>query len=87
MKQKTKRLTLGEGEGQTNGVTHKHVLQSKENIEFESSDDGSITMMLKDIGILTHDEHDRMVIPAGKYRSYHQVEYNPMHGKTERVFD
>jgi hypothetical protein len=81
-RQKATRLTLGEGET----IGHKHVLESRSAFDFERSDD-CILIMLNQMGILTHDEHDRMVLPAGKYRSYHQVEFNPMDNTVARVFD
>lgn len=80
--QKAKRLVLGEGET----IGHKHVLESNTNIEYERLKD-SIRIVLSEAGILTHDEHDLMVFPAGKYRSYHQVEFNPMDNSINRVFD
>jgi hypothetical protein len=43
--------------------------------------------MLKDLGVLTHDEHAKMVFEAGKYRSYNQVEFNPFDQTVNRVFD
>jgi hypothetical protein len=79
---KAKRIVLGEGEI----VGHKHILESKSDIEFVQDED-SITFMLKDMGVLTHDEHDRMVFPAGRYRSYNQVEFNPFDQTVQRVFD
>lgn len=81
-KQKAKRIVLGEGEI----IGHKHILESGKDIEFEQRDD-SITFMLNSMGILTHDEHDRMVFGPGEYRSYNQVELNPFDGKVSRVFD
>lgn len=81
-KQKARRIVLGEGEV----VGHKHILESNKNIEFEQTSD-SITFMLNSMGILTHDEHDRMVFEPGEYRSYNQVEFNPFDGTVQRVFD
>jgi hypothetical protein len=87
MNQKSKRLILGQGEGRdATGQIKKHVLDSKSNIEYDTTTD-SITFMLKDMGILTHDEHDKMVFPKGKYRSYNQVEFNPFDNTVQRVFD
>jgi hypothetical protein len=87
MNQKSKRLILGQGEGRDAiGQIKKHVLDSKSNIEYEQTTD-SITFMLNDMGILTHDEHDKMVFPKGKYRSYNQVEFNPFDNTVQRVFD
>lgn len=80
--EKTKRLVLGEGEM----IGHKHVLESKNDIAYERSQD-SITFMLNAMGILTHDEHDRMVFGPGKYHSYNQVEWNPFDSTVNRVFD
>ena len=61
---KAKRIVLGEGEI----VGHKHILESKTDIEFVNNGD-SIDFMLNSMGILTHDEHDRMVFQPGEYRS------------------
>lgn len=82
MKQKAKRIVLGEGEI----IGHKHILESKEDIEFEQIND-ALAFELKTIGVLTHDEHARMVFPKGKYRSYHQVEFNPFDQTVSRIFD
>lgn len=80
--QKTKRLVLGEGEV----VGHKHVLESKKNITYDRTTD-NIKFMLNDLGVLTHDEHDRMVFEKGTYYSFNQVEFNPFTKTIERVFD
>jgi hypothetical protein len=80
--QKAKRIVLGEGEI----IGHKHILESRTDMEYNQVDD-SITFMLKDMGILTHDEHDKMVFKPGKYRSYNQVEFNPFDNTVQRVFD
>ena len=81
-KKKARRIVLGEGEI----VGHKHILESKSDIEFEQTQE-SITFMLNSMGILTHDEHDRMVFTPGKYISYNQVEFNPFDNTVQRVFD
>jgi hypothetical protein len=81
-KSKAKRIVLGEGET----IGHKHVLDSSSTIEFDKGED-SVNILLKSMGILTHDEHALMVLEPAKYRSYHQVEFNPMDGTTNNVFD
>lgn len=81
-KNRTKRLVLGEGET----IGHKHVLQSKKDIDYEKNIRG-ITILLSGTGVLTHDEHDRIVLEPGQYRSYHQVEFNPMDGSIDWVTD
>ena len=80
--QKTKRLVLGEGEV----VGHKHVLESKSDITYERTTD-NIKFMLNGLGVLTHDEHDRMVFEKGTYYSFNQVEFNPFDNTVQRVFD
>lgn len=82
MQNKAKRIVLGEGEI----VGHKHILESDKNIEFTQTAE-SITFMLNAMGILTHDEHDRMVFEPGEYKSYNQVELNPFDNTVSRVFD
>jgi hypothetical protein len=80
--QKAKRIVLGEGEI----VGHKHILESKKEMEYQENET-SIDFMLKDLGVLTHDEHAKMVFEAGSYRSYNQVEFNPFDETVNRVFD
>ena len=82
MKNKAKRIVLGEGEI----VGHKHILESQDSIAYEETSEG-ITFMLNSMGILTHDEHDRMVFEPGIYRSVNQVEFNPFDNTVQRVFD
>lgn len=79
---KAKRIVLGEGEI----IGHKHILESNSDIQYEENAE-SIDFILKDMGILTHDEHAKMVFPKGKYRSYNQVEFNPFDNTVQRVFD
>jgi len=80
--QKAKRIVLGEGEI----VGHKHILESSKDIDYVETDN-KISFMLNSMGILTHDEHDRMVFEPGRYASYNQVEYNPFDKTIQRVFD
>ena len=81
--QKSKRLVLGDGEA----FGHKHVLQSDADMEYETLNE-SLRILLKGTGVLTHDEHDRMVFQTGeRLRSYHQVEFTPMDNTVNRVFD
>jgi len=80
--EKAKRIVLGEGEI----VGHKHILESNVDIEFQQNSQ-SIDFMLKGLGVLTHDEHDKMVFRRGSYRSYNQVEFNPFDQTVNRVFD
>lgn len=81
-KKKAKRIVLGEGEI----VGHKHILESNSNIAYQENSD-SIDFELKALGVLTHDEHAKMVFEAGEYRSYNQVEFNPFDQTVNRVFD
>lgn len=82
MKNKAKRIVLGEGEI----IGHKHILESTSELEYEQLGN-TLSFELKALGILTHDEHARMLFSPGKYRSYHQVEFNPFDQTVSRVFD
>lgn len=79
---KAKRIVLGEREI----IGHKHILECPSDIEYEQDENG-ISFMLKGMGILTHDEHAKMVFGSGNYRSYNQVEFNPFDETINRVFD
>jgi hypothetical protein len=85
---KAKRLCLGEGEGidAATGQMNKHVLDSKQVIEYDKNAD-RIKFMLNDMGILTHNEHKKMVFEKGTYYSYNQVEFSPLDQTVSRVFD
>jgi hypothetical protein len=84
---KSNRICLGEGEGiNALGEIKKHVLECSKEIEYDNTDD-RIKFLLKDTGVLTHDEHDRMVFTKGTFYSYNQVEFNPMDKTISRVFD
>ena len=80
---KSKSLVLALGES-----THTHIMHCEQEIEFTEPDaNEAITFMLKGLGVITHEEHDRVVLPEGKYSKTNQVEFNPMDGSTSRVFD
>ena len=81
-KKKAKRLVLGEGEI----VGHKHILVSESDMEYEEHAT-ALNFELKSMGILSHDEHAKMVFPAGQYSSTHQVEFNPFDNSISRVYD
>lgn len=86
-KKKAKRLVLGQGEGRdATGQIKKHVLDCNSEISFEEKET-SIDFQLKTLGVLTHDEHAKMVFEKGNYRSYNQVEFNPFDQTVNRVFD
>ena len=77
--EKAKRIVLGEGEI----IGHKHILESERDIAYENTGD-SIKFMLNSLGVLTHDEHDRMVFEAGKYRKTY-VHFRNLDGIVQRV--
>lgn len=87
-RQRTKMLVLGAGEGlDINGQLKKHILRSASDISYEQGQD-AIRFMLGELGVLVHDEHDRIVFtPGNRLHSYSQVEFNPHDGSIGRVFD
>lgn len=78
----TKRIVLGEGEI----AGHKHILECKKGFTSIESPT-SIDFLLKDLGILTHDEHAKTIFRSRKHSSYHQVENNPFDDTVNNVFD
>jgi hypothetical protein len=47
----------------------------------------AITFLLQKTGVITHEEHDRIVLDPGKYHKTNQVEYDPFNQTVSRVFD
>lgn len=86
MKNKTKQLAIALGES-----THTHMLSmvsKKHSIEHDDvAADESIKFLLEGTGVITHEEHDTIVLPQGRYSKTNQVEFNPMDGTVNRVFD
>lgn len=79
---KSKKVLLKIGEG-----LHSHIMECKKEIEFEENTE-SITLNLKDLGIIVHDEHDSIKdLPKGKYESTSQVEYDPFLQNIRNVYD
>ena len=79
---KTKSLVLD----QSAAFDNKHVLHANEPFGFQNRT-LEIKLILPCQAVLLHDKHDRIVLSPGKYRSYHQFEFNPMDGTSNRVFD
>lgn len=68
-----KELILEEGE-----VTgHAHRLQGKIEVLQEDVRQKEIVFYVFDQAVLTHEEHDRIVLEQGIYLKVSQVEYNP----------
>lgn len=70
----TKRVTLALGE-----VTgHHHSIDVMEAVGYGTSEDGLASYFEASSDVeLTHQEHDTITIPPGKYRSVRQSEYSP----------
>ena len=80
----TKKLVLARGSS-----THTHTLNCDQNITYELIDDETIKFLLRDTGVVLHEEHDRIVLPANKHNYYktNQWEFNPFDGTSSRVWD
>lgn len=75
-------IALGEHSG------HRHMLtvERPQDLEIVKLGDGYV-FRLKSQGTLTHEEHKKIVIPAGTYRSGHQNEFDPFTENVQRVID
>jgi hypothetical protein len=81
MKHKSKTLKLALGE-----ATHTHLMTSKSEIKYNIFEE-EIEFILNAQGIITHEEHDRIVLPPGHYQKYPQAEYDPFTNNMRAVFD
>lgn len=81
MKLKTKQLKLALGEG-----SHTHIMESKKEITYEQFGE-VLEFVLADQGIITHEEHDKIILQPGSYTKYPQTEYDPFSQSMRAVFD
>jgi dTDP-4-dehydrorhamnose 3,5-epimerase-like enzyme len=79
----TKELVLEHGE-----VTgHAHRLAGEVEIVAENEAKKEITFKVLDKAVLTHEEHDRIVLEKGIYLKTTQVEYNPFDDMIQWIRD
>jgi len=71
------------------GAPEKHILKSKTDFQYASitPDGQSILFELKNPAVITHDEHDKIVLDQGVYVKTNQVEFNPFTKRIDYVFD
>jgi deoxyribodipyrimidine photolyase len=80
---KTKKLVLALGES-----THTHIMHCEKEIEYDlDQNTEAIKFVLRERGIITHEEHDRIVLEPGAYVKTNQVEFDPFNQTVSRVFD
>lgn len=81
--EQTKKLVLALGEG-----SNTHILTSKKEIDFKVDEaTEQVEFILHSQGILTHEEHAKIVLEQGKYKKYPQMEYDPFTENLRAVFD
>lgn len=79
----TKELVLEHGE-----VTgHAHRLAGEIEVVAENEAKKQITFKVLDKAVLTHEEHDRIVLEKGIYLKTSQVEYNPFDDMIQWIRD
>ncbi len=79
--QKTKKLILALGES-----TNTHIMTCEKEVEY-TQDGLNIDMLLEETGVVTHEEHDRILLPPGQYSKTNQMEFNPLDQTLNAVFD
>lgn len=80
-KLKAKKVVLALGES-----TNTHILSCEKEVEYEQ-EGLNIDMLLKDTGVITHEEHDTILLPPGDYSKVNQMEFNPLDQTLNAVFD
>lgn len=70
-------------EGEVTG--HKHLLTSDEPIGFATAEDGRAFVLLRDAGLLTHEEHGTRTPVAGWYEMPLERDYDPSEYEREVV--
>ena len=78
-----KQLILAEGE-----VTgHAHRLTGDVEIIQNKPINGEMIFQVNDTAVLSHEEHDKIVLSQGVYLKVNQVEYNPFTDLVKKVMD
>lgn len=62
------------GYGETTGHKHRLSVKNKDNLIIRKDTFGNYYFELKEDGILTHEEHKQITIPAGLYRKFQEEE-------------
>ena len=70
-------------------TVHEHNLICESEIEYEFSEKDSLQVdfLLKECGIVTHPEHDKIILQPGEYTKYPQQEYDYWTKANRAVFD
>jgi hypothetical protein len=71
------------------GDPEKHIMTSDKNIEVANiSEDGQIIKFtVESTAVITHDEHDKIVLEKGTYYKTNQMEFNPFTNTVSYIFD
>jgi len=78
----SKRVVLATGEG-----AHTHAVTSATTINFSHTGERSMMLDLKSQAVVTHEEHDRIVLEPGIYYKTNQVEFDPFNQRVSWVYD
>lgn len=84
MKNKSKQVVLALGE-----TTHTHLLTCEEEVQWQENekDNSQIDFLLSGTSVVRHEEHAPIVLEPGKYKSYHQQEFDYFSQSNRAVFD
>ena len=78
---KSKKVILALGES-----TNTHIMNCEKEVEYQQ-EGSNIDFLLKDTGVITHEEHDVQILPPGQYSKTNQVEFSPFDRSINQVFD
>jgi hypothetical protein len=78
-----KRKDKNLAEGEVTGHAHRCI----GDCEVYDEQDGSRTLIVNDNIELTHEEHNTLTIPAGRYKTFKAIEYNHAEEEAKEVQD
>ena len=81
LKMKAKKLILALGES-----TNTHVMTCEKEVLYDQKG-SDIDFLLKETGVVTHEEHDKQILPPGQFSKTNQVEFSPFDESIHAVFD
>jgi hypothetical protein len=78
-----KRVILETSEGAN---THA-VNATNKPIDYSQLENNAVMFIVHDKAVVTHEEHDKIVLDKGTFYKTNQVEFNPFDNTISRVFD
>lgn len=80
--EKANKIVLASGD-----FANTHAVVSDKTMQYVQLENSVIEFNVNHEAKVTHEEHDIIMLPKGKFYKFNQVEFNPFNNKISFVFD